>query len=386
MRTSAFSDDPADRIAAGDPDDAALILVEGADRAGQADLAELLEDAVAPAQDRAVVGADPQPVDVVDEQGGDVVRLQRGGAVAIEGPELDPVEADQPGLGAEPEKAFGVLGQRPDAVGREAVAGLPALEVVLGERLQHRSGRALCEGVACPEDQKGGKAGGTPQDSTGVGSVSTRAWLRSRSGAGSGPPDHLSDRAVARHQISSRKNAAAQVGFRGCVCRMIAASIGGVPFHALSNPHGARCVPARIHPGPLGPRRKRRLEGGGRCPRSGGARRAAAAGPADRSRRGPRCQQRDRAGSLRQGAGSGVPVLGRGDAAEARGTPAYLLELVSQRWLTTAEVDKPEWRHWLTIIKPDTVAHPTALLLVGGGDSKRQAPRQDRTPGSSTSR
>ena len=158
--------DPADRIAAGDPDDAALILVEGADRAGQADLAELLEDAVAPAQDGAVVGADPQPVDVVDEQGGDVVRLQRGGAVAIEGPELDAVEADQPGFGAEPEKAVGVLGQRPDAVGREAVAGLPALEVVLGERLQHRPGRALREGVACPQDQKGGQAGGTPQDST----------------------------------------------------------------------------------------------------------------------------------------------------------------------------------------------------------------------------
>ena len=56
------------------------------------------------------------------------------------------------------------------------------------------------------------------------------------------------------------------------------------------------------------------------------------------------------------------------------GHTAYLLELVSQRWLTTAEVDKPEWRHWLTIIKPDAVAHPTALLLVGGGDSKRKAP------------
>jgi PhoPQ-activated pathogenicity-related protein len=56
------------------------------------------------------------------------------------------------------------------------------------------------------------------------------------------------------------------------------------------------------------------------------------------------------------------------------GHTSYLLELVSQRWLTTAEVDKPEWRHWLTIIKPDTVAHPTALLLIGGGDSKRQPP------------
>ena len=60
-----------------------------------------------------------------------------------------------------------------------------------------------------------------------------------------------------------------------------------------------------------------------------------------------------------------------------QGHTAYLLEMVSQRWLTAAEVDKPEWRHWLTIIKPDAVAHTTALLLVGGGDSKRKAP--DRT-------
>ena len=56
------------------------------------------------------------------------------------------------------------------------------------------------------------------------------------------------------------------------------------------------------------------------------------------------------------------------------GHTAYLLEMVSQRWLSTAEVDRPEWRHWLTVIKPDAVAHPTALLLVAGGDSRRKAP------------
>jgi PhoPQ-activated pathogenicity-related protein len=59
------------------------------------------------------------------------------------------------------------------------------------------------------------------------------------------------------------------------------------------------------------------------------------------------------------------------------GHTAYLLEVVSQRWLTTADVDKPEWRHWLTIIKPDTVAHATGFLLVAGGDTKRKPP--DRT-------
>jgi PhoPQ-activated pathogenicity-related protein len=56
------------------------------------------------------------------------------------------------------------------------------------------------------------------------------------------------------------------------------------------------------------------------------------------------------------------------------GHTAWLIDLVSQRWLTTAEVDKPEWHHWLTIIKPDTVRHDTAFLLVAGGDSKRKVP------------
>ena len=155
--------DAADRVAAGDPDDAALILVERADRAGQADLAELLEHAVAPAQDRAVVGADPEPVDVVDEQRRDVGRLQRGGAVAIEGLELDAVEADQPRLRAQPEEAVAVLRQRPDAVGRQAVTGLPAFEVVLGERLRHGAGRPLCEGRASRQDQERGESGGKPR-------------------------------------------------------------------------------------------------------------------------------------------------------------------------------------------------------------------------------
>jgi PhoPQ-activated pathogenicity-related protein len=60
-----------------------------------------------------------------------------------------------------------------------------------------------------------------------------------------------------------------------------------------------------------------------------------------------------------------------------QGHTAYLLEMVSQRWLTGAEVDKPEWRHWLTVIKPDAVAHSTGFLLVAGGDTKRKPP--DRT-------
>lgn len=49
---------------------------------------------------------------------------------------------------------------------------------------------------------------------------------------------------------------------------------------------------------------------------------------------------------------------------------AYVLDLVSQTWLTPAEVNRPEWRHWLTIIKPANLAHPTALLFISGGSNK----------------
>ena len=36
---------------------------------------------------------------------------------------------------------------------------------------------------------------------------------------------------------------------------------------------------------------------------------------------------------------------------------AFQLDMTSQRFLTTKEVDRPEWRHWVTIIKPDRVKH-----------------------------
>ena len=53
----------------------------------------------------------------------------------------------------------------------------------------------------------------------------------------------------------------------------------------------------------------------------------------------------------------------------ASGT-AYVLDLVSQNWLTPAEVDRTEWRHWLTIIKPANLTHSTALLVISGGSNK----------------
>ncbi len=49
---------------------------------------------------------------------------------------------------------------------------------------------------------------------------------------------------------------------------------------------------------------------------------------------------------------------------------AYTLDMVSQQWLTPAEVNRTEWRHWVTIIKPDNLAHTTALLFINGGSNR----------------
>jgi len=51
------------------------------------------------------------------------------------------------------------------------------------------------------------------------------------------------------------------------------------------------------------------------------------------------------------------------------GLTAYQIDLVSQTWLTAAEVDRPEWHHWVTIYKPAQLATATALLFINGGSN-----------------
>ena len=48
--------------------------------------------------------------------------------------------------------------------------------------------------------------------------------------------------------------------------------------------------------------------------------------------------------------------------------------MTSQTWLTEKEVDKPVWKHWLTVIVPDAVAHDKALLFITGGNNTDPAP------------
>src|SRR5438067_11806745 len=49
------------------------------------------------------------------------------------------------------------------------------------------------------------------------------------------------------------------------------------------------------------------------------------------------------------------------------GYAAHVLEVTSQRWRDEAEVDRPLWKHWVTVIEPGQVATSTELLIVSGG-------------------
>ena len=54
------------------------------------------------------------------------------------------------------------------------------------------------------------------------------------------------------------------------------------------------------------------------------------------------------------------------------------LEMTSQTWRTADEVDRTEWKHFLTVISPDTVESDTSLLFIAGGGNDRRDSAEDR--------
>jgi PhoPQ-activated pathogenicity-related protein len=56
------------------------------------------------------------------------------------------------------------------------------------------------------------------------------------------------------------------------------------------------------------------------------------------------------------------------------GVTSYVIDLKSQTWRSTPEVNRPVWQHWLTISRPDQVTSDTALLSIGGGRNGGEAP------------
>src|SRR5262245_29088415 len=60
----------------------------------------------------------------------------------------------------------------------------------------------------------------------------------------------------------------------------------------------------------------------------------------------------------------------------SEGCRGFVLELTSQTWRSESEVDRPVWKHWLTIVKPDQVSTSKALLFIGGGNNRNPAPEK----------
>ena len=58
--------------------------------------------------------------------------------------------------------------------------------------------------------------------------------------------------------------------------------------------------------------------------------------------------------------------------------PGYhgaVLSMTSQTWLDASKVDKPVWKHWLTVIVPDDVKYTKAFLYITGGNNTDPAPK-----------
>ncbi|MEM7002957.1 MAG: PhoPQ-activated protein PqaA family protein [Pseudomonadota bacterium] len=58
---------------------------------------------------------------------------------------------------------------------------------------------------------------------------------------------------------------------------------------------------------------------------------------------------------------------------------AIVAELTSQQWLTADQVDRPVWKHWMTMIIPKQILSDVGLLWIGGGSNLDPAP--DAAPG-----
>lgn len=58
---------------------------------------------------------------------------------------------------------------------------------------------------------------------------------------------------------------------------------------------------------------------------------------------------------------------------EHEGMTVYVLQVTSQTW-QPQEATPKVWQHWVTVIKPDTVEHTTALLYITGGKNTDPAP------------
>src|SRR6476469_2775359 len=58
----------------------------------------------------------------------------------------------------------------------------------------------------------------------------------------------------------------------------------------------------------------------------------------------------------------------------ADGATATLIDLTSQTWLSSREVEQPVWKHWLVVVTPPTVISDIGFLYINGGRNDRNPP------------
>ena len=58
-----------------------------------------------------------------------------------------------------------------------------------------------------------------------------------------------------------------------------------------------------------------------------------------------------------------------------QGQTTFLLEMTSQAWLTTNEVDRPQWKHWMILVRPDQLNTSKSLLFISGGANDGKEPK-----------
>jgi PhoPQ-activated pathogenicity-related protein len=70
------------------------------------------------------------------------------------------------------------------------------------------------------------------------------------------------------------------------------------------------------------------------------------------------------------------PAFGfrRINAFTGSGYRAYVLEMTSQRWRSSKEVNAPIWTHWLTIVEPQDLRTDIGLLVIAGGSNTDPPP------------
>ena len=56
------------------------------------------------------------------------------------------------------------------------------------------------------------------------------------------------------------------------------------------------------------------------------------------------------------------------------GCKIHVLELTSQTWRSEKDVDRSVWKHWLTIVRPDSLRSNKAFLFITGGSNNDPAP------------